>query len=354
MEEIRMDEIDKNFKVETELDLPNLRFHDPRCEPFTIYGVFYEDGQYRRMPDAVAKSVNPSIHILSKECAGGRIKFKTDSAYIAIHTKCQRHIMPHFALTGSSGFDVYIGTNDKFAGTIIPPWNCNEFSEYEGKVMLPDKKMREVTLELPLYSPVFELYIGLEDGARIEKTAGYKYEKPIVYYGSSITQGGCASRAGTCYQAFIMRALKTNYINLGFSGNALAENIMAEYIAGLDMSIFVYDYDHNAPTPEYLEETHERMFKTIRKAQPDLPIIMLSRPKYYLAEVEKRRLEIVKRTYDNAVAGGDKNVYFIPGPTLMRYAKDNGTVDSCHPTDYGFASIAKVLTPLLKSLLERK
>lgn len=349
---MRMDEIDKNFKVETELDLPNLKFFDPREEPFTIYGVWYEDGQYRRMPDKLAESVNPSIHILSKECSGGRIKFRTNSPYIAIHTKCTRHIMPHFALTGSSGFDVYIGKNEKFAGTIIPPWNCNEFSEYEGKVMFRDKKMREVTLNLPLYSPVFELYIGLEDGSKIEKTEGYKYEKPILYYGSSITQGGCASRAGNCYQAIISRTLRTNYMNLGFSGNALAEDIMAEYVAKQDMSVFVYAYDHNAPTPEYLEQTHERMFKTVRAANPTLPIIMLTRPKFYLKDEEKKRLEIVKRTYDNAVAAGDKNVYFIPGPTLMKYARDNGTVDQSHPNDYGFYSIAKALVPLLKQLLE--
>ena len=63
-------------------------------------------------------------------------------------------------------------------------------------------------------------------------------------------------------------------------------------------------------------------------------------------------MAIVKKTYENALAGGDENVYFIPGPTLMKYAKENGTVDGCHPTDYGFASIAKVLTPIIKKLLE--
>ncbi len=353
MEEYKIEEIDKNFKVETKLNLPDVKFHDPRKDPFTLYGVWYEDGQYRRMPNDVAESVNKSILIMSKETAGGRVKFRTNSPYVAVHAKCHRHIMPHFALTGSSGFDVYTGINEKYAGTIIPPWNCNEFEGYEGKVTFPDRRMREITVNLPLYSPVFELYIGLAEDSKIEKTSGYKYEKPIVYYGSSITQGGCASRAGMSYEGIISRALKTNYINLGFSGNALAEDIMAEYIAGLDMSIFVYDYDHNAPNSEHLEATHERMFGIIRKAHPDVPIVMMSRPKYYINDVEKKRMAIVKATYDRAVARGDKNVYFIEGPKLMRYAKDNGTVDGCHPTDYGFASMAKVIKPLIKELLER-
>ena len=351
---MRLEEIDKNFKVETNLDLPDVKFYDPRQEPFTIYGVFYEDGQYRRMPDDIAKSVSTSVHILSKETSGGRVKFRTNSSYVAVHTKCSRHIMPHFALTGSSGFDVYTGKKQTYAGTIIPPWNCDEFSEYEGKVSFDDRRMREITLNLPLYSPVFELYIGLEKNAKIEATVGYKYETPIVYYGHSITQGGCASRAGMSYEAILSRELNTDYINLGFSGSALAEDEMAEYVAGLEMSIFVYDYDHNAPDVEHLEATHEKMFKKVREAHPDTPIVMLSHSRWRQRKEEKERMSVVKRTYDNAVAAGDKNVYFIPGYTLMKYAKDNGTVDGCHPNDYGFMSMARVLTPLIRKLLEER
>ena len=126
---------------------------------------------------------------------------------------------------------------------------------------------------------------------------------------------------------------------------------MAEYISSLPMSVFVYDYDHNAPTPEHLQNTHENMFKIIRKAQPTLPVIMLSRPKYTLNDEEKERLAIIRRTYENALAKGDQNVYFIDGPTLMQYAKNEGTVDGCHPTDYGFYSMAETLLSLLKTIL---
>ena len=350
---MRIDEIDKNFKVETELDLPKLKFYDPRLEPFTIYGVFFEDGQYRRMPDAVAETVNDGVKTLARQTAGGRIKFKTNSSYVAIHTKCSGSFAPHFSLTGTSGFDIYYGKKEKFAGTVIPKWDGG-CPEYEGRYIFGERRMREITVNLPLYCPVFEVYIGLEEDAKLEKTDGYKYEKPIVYYGSSITQGGCASRPGNCYQAFITRALSTNYINLGFSGSARGEDTIAEYISELDMSIFVYDYDHNAPTVEHLEATHEKMFKTIRAANPDLPVVFLSRPRYYLTNDEKRRMEIVKKTYERALANGDKNVYFIPGPTLMKFAKDNGTVDSAHPTDLGFFSMAKVLTPLIKQILKSK
>ena len=117
------------------------------------------------------------------------------------------------------------------------------------------------------------------------------------------------------------------------------------------MSVFVYDYDNNAPTLKYLENTHQKMFQTVRESNPDLPIVILSRPKYFLTEDEQQRLAVIKKTYDDAVAAGDKNVYFIDGPTLMQYAENDGTVDDLHPNDLGFYSMAKVLIALLNSIL---
>lgn len=165
------------------------------------------------------------------------------------------------------------------------------------------------------------------------------------------TQGGCASRPGNAYESIVSRALQTDYINLGFSGSAKAEDTIAQYIKHLDMSVFVYDYDHNAPTLQHLENTHQKMFLTIRENNPDLTILLLSRPKYSLDEVEKQRLAVIRKTYADAVAAGDQNTYFIDGSTLMKYARNDGTVDGCHPNDLGFHSMAKGLIQQLKSLI---
>ena len=206
---------------------------------------------------------------------------------------------------------------------------------------------------MPLYGGIKSIYIGVDRNSKIEPPAEYRVSKPVVYYGSSITQGGCASRPGMAYQAIISRRLDCDFLNLGFAGNAKAEQEMVDYITGLDMSLFVMDYDHNAPTVEHLSATHEKMFKQIRLAHPELPILMMSRPKYYLVEDERIRLEIVKATYDNAVAAGDKNVFFINGSTLMNSEiKDNGTVDGCHPTDLGFFSMAQRIIPVMKEILK--
>ena len=255
--------------------------------------------------------------------------------------------MSHFSFSGSAGFDIYEKTQGYLA-TFVPP--DNKQNGYDSIVNFEDSSWRELTINFPSYSDVVELYIGISDEARLEQFCPYKNDKPIVYYGSSITQGGCASRPGNSYQNMLSRQLSFDYINLGFSGSAKAETEIAEYIKNLDMSIFVYDYDYNAPNIEHLANTHEKMFKIIRESNQDLPIIIMSRPKYNLTKNETKRFKIIASTYKNAINKGDKNVYLLTGKELMQDCKDEGTVDRCHPSDWGFASMAKALEKVISSI----
>ena len=344
--------IDSNFKIDTNINEKDIRFYNVNQEPFRVYGVFYDSGKFRRMPEDVAKSVSDGVYGLHTHTAGGRVRFKTDSAYIAIHAKMSNiGKMPHFALTGSAGFDLYVRENgeEKYINTFVPPFTIED--GYESIIRFESPKMREVTINFPLYSEVNELYIGLHEDALVTEPCEYQIEKPIVYYGSSITQGGCASRPGNTYESIISRRLNANYINLGFSGSAKGETEIADYMKYLDMSAFVLDYDHNAPTVEDLKDTHKKMYSIIRNANPNLPIVILSRPKFTLTDEEKLRFEIIKKTYEDAKSNGDKNVYLIDGTILMALARDEGTVDNCHPNDWGFASIAKAVGDLLEKTL---
>ncbi len=348
-------EIDKNFKIATQIEKDDIKFYDVREEPFKVYGVFYENG-FRRMPEAVAKSVSDGVNWLHAMCAGGRVRFKTDSPYIVINAKLSRvSKMSHFAFTGSIGFDMYIDEREKGKGlrhysTFIPPQNIEH--HYEGIAECGGGEMKEWVIHLPLYTAVDELYIGLSETAKIMPCTPYRVEKPVVYYGSSITQGGCASRPGNCYQNIVSRRLDINHINLGFSGNARGEDEMTNYIKNLDMSAFVMDYDHNSPTSETLMETHEKMFKAIRSAHPNLPIVIMERPKHTLAAYEIKRCEIIRATYNNAIASGDKNVYYIDHEKLMELAGNEGTVDYCHPNDLGFYSMAKAVGDVLAQIFK--
>lgn len=343
--------VDKNFKIETKLNKSDIRFYNVLEAPFKIYGIYYENGRFRRLPEEIAKNTNPGVHALHSHTAGGRVRFKTDSPYIAIHAKMPAiGKMPHFALTGSAGFDLYVRENgkEKYVKTFVPPFNLTD--GYESVIDLSGGEDREYTINFPLYSAVSELYIGLADNSVVSESKPYSKEGTFVYYGSSITQGGCASRPGSSYESRICRVFDADYINLGFSGSARGEKAISDYIAGLEMSLFVLDYDHNAANLEELRNTHESMFLNVRNNHPEIPVIIMSRPKYYLDDEEKARLEIIKKTYENALERGDKNVYFLDGKTLMELARDEGTVDNCHPTDLGFASMAAALENVMKTI----
>lgn len=346
-------EIDKNFKVRTSIEKDDISFYDIKESPFKIYGVFYENGKFRRIPESVAKTVNDGVAGLHANTAGGRVRFVTDSSYVAIHAEMPfAGKMPHFAFTGSAGFDLYITENgkDRYFKSFIPPVNIED--GYESVIEFGNSDLKEITIDFPLYSDVSALYIGLENTAVIKEHTPYKNENPVVFYGSSITQGGCASRPGLSYESILSRRFDTDFINLGFSGSARGEDEIAGYIKNLNMSVFVYDYDHNAPTTEHLRKTHSKMFEIIRKSNPDLPVIMMSRPKFILTYEEKERFEIVEKTYLDAKNNGDKNVYLIEGKALMAEAGNEGTVDDCHPNDLGFFSMAKAIEKVLEKILE--
>lgn len=339
--------IDKNFIVKTEIDKVDISFFNVEDKPFKIYGVFKENGKYRRMPRDVAKNITRGIDALHTNTAGGRVRFKTDSRYVAIHAEMDGLIkMSHFALTGSVGFDLYV--NNKYEKTFVPPFDVED--GFESVIEFTEKEMREITINFPLYSGVNDLYVGIQNDSIVKEASPYKNTKPIVYYGSSITQGGCASRPGMAYQSILSRRFNYDFVNLGFSGSAKAQDSMIDYIKNLDMAAFVYDYDYNSPTPEHLESTHEKMFKEVRKENPDIPIIIMSRPAFYLTEEEEIRRSIIETTYNNAISVNDKNVYFADGRKLTELCGDEGTVDNCHPTDLGFMSIANALSDVFRKL----
>lgn len=347
-------QIDKNFTVAAEIVKEGLAFYNIDSAPFRIYGIFREGDRYRRMPEAVAKSVSEGVHFLHANTAGGRVRFKTDSTRVSIIARLDKHgKMPHFALTGAVGFDLYVKNDDgyNYVRTYVPTFDIT--GDYEGTIPFGSREMRDITINFPLYTDVKELLIGIDEDATLAEGDTYAPAAPMVYYGSSITQGGCASRAGTAYQGFICRRFDRDFVNLGFSGNAKGEDEMIEYLAGMEMSMFIEDYDYNAPTAEHLAATHEKLFKAVRDTHPDIPVIFMSRPKYYLTgeDEDRERLEIIRTTYNNAIESGDKNVYLLTGSQLMEMAKNEGTVDNCHPTDLGFASMAKALGDLMETII---
>lgn len=352
-----IDETSENTAVHTTLSGARVRTYDVCSEPFRVYGLMKPDeceNRFRRIPGEVAKNVNKDVFLMYSNSAGGRVRFSTDSAYVAVRCELANPLkFAQFAPTGCAGFDLYATEDggEHYLGTVLPPFNVTE--GYENELFLKEGRMRDFTLNLPLYSDLISLKILLEEGAEERRCRDYKYEVPVVYYGSSITQGGFVSRPGNAYSGTISRMLDCNFVNLGFAGSALGETSIAEYIAGLDMSVFVYDYDYNAPTPEHLAATHYPMYKKIREKQPELPIICVSRPNYYsdVADSEARR-QIIIETVRQAEAEGDRNIYFVDGREFGEEfgMSEDMTVDGVHPNDFGHFCMARAIGEIIKKV----
>lgn len=352
-------QIDKKLSIAECVNEPDIKFYDIRTAEVDIYGLYkpLEEKIFRRMPEDAAKSVSGSVKILSQYTAGGRIRFKSNSEYVAI--RCIRppraSIMSHITFLGCSGFDLYEYADGKYhyLDSFVPPAKLND--GFESVIHLAERREREFLIHFPLYDRVTDVYLGLQEDATLSRGSKYTYEKPVVYYGSSVTQGGCAARPGTTDSAFLSRWLDFDFINLGMSGSAKGEPEMAEYIAGLDMSVLVYDYDQNSEYVD-LERTHWEMYKTIRKAQPKLPIIMASKKTLYVKPEEVKetylRREAILRNFEKAKAEGDDRVFFLDGLTVFKdHGGDECTVDGSHPTDLGFYLIAKAFEPFVKNAL---
>lgn len=348
--------IDKNLSVETTLLKEGVAFYDVRRAPFRVYGLYDYKNQpiFRRLPEEVAAATSDGVAHLSKHTAGGRVRFATDSDFICIKAKMNSiTLLPHMPTSGTAGFDLFIdspdGAESRYVRTFMPPWHTKD-EGYESRIDLGSKKLRYFTINFPSYSGVDELLVGISEGSTLGEGLPYRSLAPFVYYGSSITQGGCASRSGNIYQNVVCRRTNVDYINLGFSGNGRAEDAIVDYMASLGMSAFISDYDHNSPSREHLSATHYKMYEKIRAAHPDIPYIMLSKcdlDNSYDANLARR--EVVYESFCRARANGDKNVYYIDGASIFRGPYQNMcTVDSCHPNDLGFALMADAITAELE------
>lgn len=344
---------DKNLKVETKLpNVPDICFRNACEPPFCIHGLWQPrvGRRFCRMPEELAESVNETVGVLNLHTSGGRVRFVTDSSYVAIKAEWDSQSrMGHMPLSGQCGFDLFeeLGERSVYRASFMPTFACEK--GYEGITRFGgERRLRSFTLNLPLYNGVNALYIGLQQDAVLSEGKPYAYDRPVVYYGSSITQGGCASRPGNCYQAIQSRRFGFDFVNLGFSGNAKGELCVAEHIASLDPLVFVMDYDHNAPNEQWLRDTHEPFFARFRALRPNTPVILVSSamPGWNV------RRAVVFATYEHALRAGDAHVAFVDGAAMYAgsYA-ECATVDGCHPNDYGFVCMADRIGAVLETVL---
>jgi hypothetical protein len=313
-------------------------------------------GEYYRFDVTKKEQLSPANKGLSMCTAGACARFITDAETVVIDAKLRGVLygMSHFCNRGVYGFDMLVGsgTDRKYSGNIMQMFvGVND--ALKDTMYLP-KGLKEVQVNFPLYGGVESVKFGFPAGSKVAPPTKRAY-KPIAFYGSSITQGGCVGRPGNSYCNIVCRALDADCRNLGFSGSAMGEQVVAEYIGSLELSAFVMDYDYNSPSEEHLRETHRPFFETVRKMQPELPIVLMTHVwSFEDRETDFNRVKIVKETYDAAIAAGDKNVYFIDGSNFFRgQMRDLCTVDALHPNDLGQFIMAEEVYKTLAMALKR-
>ena len=355
---VDISEIDSNFRTAS-IGNAEVHFYNALAgEPFELTGFPWWDGEgplYRLPPNLTSDDVTHYIsQVLGYHTSGGAIRFRSNSPAIYLRAELYNGTdMPHMTRGGSGGFDLFINAgkeNEFIDGSVFPSPEAIKGAPIEARVSLwrGNEDIRDYTLYLPLYSGVKSLEIGIEPGSILEAPLPQTIDKPIVFYGSSVTQGACASRPGNNFATMLCRAVDAPQVNIGLSGSATGQLALARAIAELDPAVFVYDYDYNAPDANFLARTHEPFFLEFRKYAPDVPVIMLSK----CTMTSPERTAIIKKTYDNAVARGDQNVCFIDGKELFGdvgqiYAR----VDPYHPNDLGFYMMFQRILPALEEAL---
>lgn len=331
-------------------------YYDVKKAPFSIHGLYDPlcDGAFKRIPDEVGKATSGGVANHGQESAGGRIRFRTSSPTVVLKVKMRQKCYNFFSGAPSMEFGCAVYVDKPHCATFMGCTNPSPADryEYESEIRLGQGE-KDVTVYLPLYGAVENISIGLKDGENVSEHKGYTYKTPIVYYGSSITQGAFSIRSGSSYEAIISRRFDWDYLNLGFAGSCKGEDAIVDYIASLAMSAFVLDYDHNAPNIDHLKATHYKTYEKVRAAHPDIPIYMVTRPCFQYEHDTFMRRAVIMDSYLKAFNGGDRRVYFIDGVSFAVGTEINDiSPDRCHPDNYGLRKMAEVIGDTLAKTVD--
>ena len=327
---------------------------------FPLYGKVSDQtaGRYERLPSCLEGVSRDPVWYLGRHSAGLFIRFRSNST--SIHARWEstfNNTMTHMTDTGTKGLDLY--------ALVDGEWRHVCSAQPQGKtserkiIANMDPIEREYMLYLSLYDGVSALEIGVDAGATLDQPAVDRpsREKPIVMYGTSILQGGCANRPGMAHTNILSRRLDREVINLGFSGNALLDMEIAELMASVeDPGLFVLDYAPNAYA-DMIDADGEAFFRVIRDAHPDVPVIFIEDVIFphtvfdnaIREEVEKKN-EAQKRLYRRLKKAGEKNIYYI-GAEGMIGDDGEATVDAIHFTDLGAVRYVEHVLPTIKKAL---
>ena len=335
-------------------------YHD--ASAFPLLGKISDatETHYERLPARLKGVSRDAVWYLGKNTAGLAIRFCSDSRQISVKWETLNDFsMNHMAPTGIKGLDLYSLENGEwtYVNTARPAAKKSEATVISNM----ERKEREWMLYLPLYDGVVSLEIGVESSAFIgqPKVALPCRDKPIVAYGTSILQGGCASRTGMAHTSILSRMLNREIINLGFSGNGQLDDEIAELMAECDASLYILDFMPNVSVEQIHAKT-EKFYRILRDKRPDTPIMFIEEPIFphtrFDLNMQNRVLELnraLHEVFDRLIANGEKNILLIPSAGMIG-EDGEATVDGIHFTDLGFMRYAEYLYPKMTNFILKK
>lgn len=313
---------------------------------------------YDRLPARAKGVVRDRVWELSRHTAGMSVRFETDSPELHVRYRLTSASlgMAHMPPTGVSGIDLYgrDGRTWRWIGVTMPS------KQDVSRRFFADRAAdgpRRFQLYLPLYNGIEKLELGTAEGAKITPLpARGKQHKPIVCYGTSILQGACASRPGMAWTSIMGRTLDREVMNFGFSGNGRMELEVGRYLTEIPAAAFVVDCLPNM-TPKQVAARTQPLVRQLRKAQPDVPILLVEDrtftnawfdPTRQRGHVQRRKA--LRDAYEALRKDGVANLHYLAGADLL--GRDGeGATDGSHPNDLGMMRQAAVVTEALRPML---
>jgi lysophospholipase L1-like esterase len=332
-----------------------LKFTDGQL--LTIIGKYHSEKNYARFPKVYETKLRKDVWDLGQDAAGISIRFRTNATQIIVRwTALFDNTMDHMPSTGIKGVDLYayVDNHWKYVNTARVKGKTNEFTLVKNS----DAVYREYLLNLPLYDGIDSLSIGVNNSAEITlpQENYLMAKKPVVYYGSSIAQGGCASRPGMAFTNILERAMDRTFINMGFSGSGTFDIPVGEAMSEINAALYVIDCNPNTKT-ELIYERAVELVKLLKQKRPDVPILLVE-GFYYVSgfgnpgesDQAKKNIEL-KRAYNTLKKSGLKQIYYKKGDGMIGDDYE-GTVDGVHPNDLGMMRMADALQPAIKKIIK--
>lgn len=322
------------------------------AQPYLEGMAFKGAPPFSRLPMDAEDLVREPVWNLSRNSAGVAAHFKTNAKEIHLQWKLLNDFhMVHMAGTGIRGLDLYVKHENQWYHIATGKPYKAENERRLIKNLSGEEK--EYMLYCPLYDGLTSLYIGLNPEAEITQVE--RKEKPLVFYGTSITQGGCVTRPGMAYPAIIGRDLNVETINLGFSGNGRMDPEIIDYISEIEAQCYIFDCFPNMDL-DMIKDRAERELKKLLEAHPKTPVLLtpniMAEDGWFDPEVYNNTVaenNEIKAIYER-LKKNHKNLYMIPFRQIRHVAVE-GTVDGIHLTDVGTMRMADVMEKWIKKIV---